>query len=337
MTERDGVDGDNHETGFEAESRDGGTSSHGSVNSSDVSDTQRSADAEASDVEAADVELTDLSAVQADDALLDALGGADSRVADGLGDHELSALLLAWRRDVDSEAIPELIDTSSAVTTVKTAVAAHNARGGKRRRVLVPVAAAAAVLAIGFTGTALAARDAQPGDTLWGLSKVLYADHARSVEAAASVRTDLDAARLAIAQERYEDARRALEEAEQALQGVTGEDELAKLRARHTELLAQLDQPEESAPQPPTSSSETTSRNDGSITSTPSDSSPESSLHSVPPELDGTSSIPPTEPSPSTEPTPPTTTPGSPSDEETDSRSDTSTSRDSKDSTNETN
>lgn len=320
MTERDGVDGDNHGTGFEAEGRGDGVPSRGSADSSGI---QRSPDAEATDVE-----LIDLSAIQADDALLDALGGADSRVGDGLGDHELSALLLAWRRDVDSEAIPELVDTHSAVTTVKTAVAARNARGGRRRRMLVPVAAAAAVLAIGFTGTALAARDAQPGDTLWGLSKVLYADHARSVEAAASVRTDLDAARLAIAQERYEDARRALEEAEQALQGVTGEDELAKLRARHTELMAQLDPPEGTYPVPP-ASSETTSGAGESLTSTPSDTAPESSLHSVPPELDETSSIPTTETSPSTEPSSPTTTTESPSGEESDSRSDISTSNDS--------
>ncbi|WP_024876273.1 anti-sigma-D factor RsdA [Saccharomonospora piscinae] len=276
-------------------------------------------------------ELSDLSAVQADDALLDALGGADSQVADGLGDQELSALLLAWRRDVDSEAIPELVDTNSAVTTVRTAVVARTARGRGRRRMLVPVAAAAAVLAIGFTGTALAARDAEPGDTLWGLSTVLYADHARSVEAAASVRTDLDEAYLAIAQERFEDARRALGEAEQALHEVTS-DELAQLRARHNELLAQLDRPEQPPAAPPVSSTENTSDSEESGTSTPSDTVSESSEdEEPPPELDETSSIPTTEPSvPSTEPSSPsTTTEDSTSDEESgSSRSGTSISGD---------
>ncbi|EHY90157.1 anti-sigma-D factor RsdA [Saccharomonospora azurea] len=343
MTERDGVDGDNHENDnhendnhenhkHEAESgvdgRDDAATSRESgtpFDSADLSETDLTAGQEA---ERADSELTDLSSIQADDALLDALGGADSRVADGLGDHELSALLLAWRRDVDSEALPELVDTDTAVTTVKTAAVARNARGRSRRRMLVPVAAAAAVLAIGFTGTALAARDAQPGDTLWGLSKVLYADHARSVEAAASVRTDLEAAYLAIAQQRYEDARAALDEAEEALQGVTGEDELAKLRARHTELMAQLDEPENAPEVPPNSSSHATSSTAEPDTSTPSGSVPESSQHSVPPELDETSSIPTTEPPSSTEPTsPPTTTEDSPSEDESGSRSDTSVSR----------
>jgi hypothetical protein len=343
MTERDGVDGDNHEGNnhrFGIDGRDEATTSRDSHDSGEVSDladgsdtTSRSDEAvtrDDADVERSGVELTDLSSIQADDALLDVLGGADSRVADGLGDHELSALLLAWRRDVDSEALPELVDTETAVTTVRTAAVAHSARGRGRRRMLVPVAAAAAVLAIGFTGTALAARDAQPGDTLWGLSKVLYADHARSVEAAASVRIDLEAAHLAIAQQRYEDARAALDEAEEALEGVTGEDELAKLRARHTELMAQLDEPDNAPEAPTSSSSHVTSSTEKSNPSTPSGTSPESSEHSVPPELDETSSIPTTEPPSSTEPTtPPTSTEDSPSEDESGGRSDTSASRES--------
>ncbi|WP_298177118.1 anti-sigma-D factor RsdA [Saccharomonospora sp.] len=332
MTERDGVSGDNHETEFGIDGPGADKGSAESAKSAEPTESADSADTShcaQSSSAGEDAEMMDLSAIQADDALLDALGAADSKVGDELGDQELSALLLAWRRDVDSEAIPELVDTQSAVTTVKTAVMARNARGrGRRRRMLVPVAAAAAVLAIGFTGTALAARGAEPGDTLWGLSKVLYSDHARSVEAAASVRTDLDAADLAIAQERYGDARRALEEAEAALEKVTGEDELARLRARHMELLAQLDQPgqaEQPEHAPPASSSDTSSSSQESRTSTTTDTPEESSQDDVPPELDETSSIPTTEPStPSTEPTTPTTTPEESPTEESDSRSDTS-------------
>ncbi|MEU3275535.1 anti-sigma-D factor RsdA [Saccharomonospora sp. NPDC006951] len=239
--------------------------------------------------------VPELSLIQADDALLDALGGPDPQVADSLGDQELNALLLAWRRDIDSEPLAELVDTPEAVTTIKTAALAKRKGGkGRRRRMLVPVAAAAAVLAIGFTGTALAARDAQPGDTLWGLSKVLYADHARSVEAAASVRTELQEAGLAIAQQRFDDARRALEQAEQALGNVAG-DELAQLKARHMELMAQLDQPidEGDSQPPPTHVPDSTS---STVTGTkPSDV--------VPPPAGST------EPTPTENPTTPTTPP----------------------------
>ncbi len=322
MTERDGVGGDNHETEFETDALGTDETPADSADSADpVHRAQSSAFA------GDDAGMVDLSAIQADDALLDALGAGDSRVDDELGNQELSALLLAWRRDVDSEAIPELVDTQSAVTTVKTAVAARNGRGRGRRRMLVPVAAAAAVLAIGFTGTALAARSAEPGDTLWGLSKVLYSDHARSVEAAASVRTDLDAAHLAIAQERYGDARRALEEAEAALSEVTGEDELARLRARHMELMAQLEEPGQSEPEHTSpASSSSSSSSSGSRTSTTPGKPHESSQDDVPPELDETSSIPTTEPSTSpTDSTTPSTPPEeSPTEDGSDSRSDTS-------------
>ncbi|WP_199434358.1 anti-sigma-D factor RsdA [Qaidamihabitans albus] len=255
----------------------------------------------------------DLSAIQADDALLDALGGSDPQLADGLGDQELNALLLAWRRDIDSEPIAELADTETAVITIKTATLAKRHGGrGRRRRMLVPVAAAAAVLAIGFTGTALAARDAQPGDTLWGVSKVLYSDHARSVEAAASVRTELQEASLAIAQQRYDDARKALEDAQNALGNVTTEEELSRLRARHTELMAQLNTPpgtgeqQTSATAPGGSSSPT----DSGPTGTPPTSQPQ-----IPPsQLDPTTSASPT--------TPPTTSTSAPS---TSTSSDSST------------
>lgn len=335
MTEHDRGDGDNPVTGSEVDGREADGRSTGSTvpsgaESDDIDHGVHHEWADAADFPEDDTELTDLSAIQADDALLDALGAADSQVDDGLGDQQLSALLLAWRRDVDSEAMPELVDTQSAVTTVKTAVAARNAGRRGRRRLLVPVAAAAAVLAIGFTGTALAARAAEPGDTLWGLSKVLYSDHARSVEAAASVRTDLDEAHLAIAQERYGDARRALDQAEESLSQLTGNDELDTLRARHTELLGRLD-PDQQEQLPPAATSDSSSESKETRPTTPSDTLSESSEHDVPPELDETSSIPTTEPStPSTEPTTPSTTSeDSPSEEKPESsRSDTSLSRD---------
>ncbi|WP_019807014.1 anti-sigma-D factor RsdA [Saccharomonospora halophila] len=242
---------------------------------------------------------TELSAIQADDALLDALGGADPRGGDDLDDAELHALLLSWRRDVDGEPMPELVDTPDAVTTVRTAAQVRRYAGRGRRRMLVPVAAAAAVLTIGFTGTALAARDAQPGDTLWGLSTVLYSDHAASVEAAASVRTDLAEAHLAIAQQRYDDARSALGQAEQTLSDVVTEEE-SRLRARHEELRAQLDEP---APQPPPAESSSDGTSSTGADDTTNGTGTASSSENSETELDETSSVPSTEPPTSTEPT----------------------------------
>ncbi|RZS37082.1 hypothetical protein EV193_106318 [Herbihabitans rhizosphaerae] len=180
----------------------------------------------------------DLSLVQADDALLDTLSHSDQELADALADDELNALLLAWKRDVDTDEAGELIDTQTAVATVKAA----RARKRPRPR-LMPVAAAAAILAVVFGGVGLAARDAQPGDTLWGLTKVLYAEHARSVEAAHAVRADLRDAQQAIKQGKLSDAQSALKDAAIALPKVSTQDGQADLRTQHEALLAQLPLP----------------------------------------------------------------------------------------------
>ncbi|MFJ9783809.1 anti-sigma-D factor RsdA [Amycolatopsis sp. NPDC101161] len=251
----------------------------------------------------------DLSAVQADDALLDALGGSDPALADGLGDQELNALLVAWRRDIDSEPLAELVDVDTAVRTVTTAsLAKQHASSGRRRRLLVPVAVAAAVLAIAFTGTGLAARSAQPGDTLWGLAKVLYSDHTRSVEAAANAKLDLEKANLAIAGGNLDAARQALDAAQAALSQVSDEDNRDQLMEQHRQLAAQLTNPE--APvQGPTKTTPTVVPPGISSTPVP----PAGSATSIPGSGSGTTSLPgtgtptPTPPPPTTTPAPPTT------------------------------
>jgi len=48
----------------------------------------------------------ELSAVQADDRLLDALGSATPGATGALVDDELNALLLAWRYEVEAAPIP---------------------------------------------------------------------------------------------------------------------------------------------------------------------------------------------------------------------------------------
>jgi hypothetical protein len=258
--------------------------------------------------------VADLSAVQADDALLDALGGSDPKIADGLGDLELNAHLLAWRRDIDSEPLADLVDTDTAMTIVKTAaLAKRNGHRGHGRRLLVPVAAAAAVLAIAFTGTGLAARDAHPGDTLWSLTKVLYADHARSVEAAAAARVDLETANIALAGGRLEDARKALNDAQAALKQVSVEDNLSQLMAQHRQLSAQLVTPDmtPSPPAPPSSlPSQTTTQQLPPVTSATSrpPAGTGGTTTSTPPPRTTSPPQPPPPPPESTESTPPSST-----------------------------
>jgi hypothetical protein len=178
----------------------------------------------------------DLSALRADDELLTELAVFGRSTTGSRADAELGALLQSWRLDVDAEPIRELVDTDTAMAAI-----AVGARINRRRpRLLVPLATAAAVLVVVFGGMGLAARNAQPGDALWGLTQVLYSDHARSVEAAAAVRSDLSHASEAIQQGQFGAARTALGQAQASLPAVDSSDGKANLQAQQQTLLSQL-------------------------------------------------------------------------------------------------
>jgi hypothetical protein len=219
----------------------------------------------------------DLAALRSDDALLTALGNASSSGA--ATEPELNALLLSWRRDVDEEPIPELVDTETAMHTIFAA--AHRDR--RRPRYLVPLASAAAVLVIVFTGVGLAARDAQPGDTLWGLTTVLYADHAKSVLAADSVRTELSHASAALQEGHYGAARNALAQAQQTLPSVDNEDGQADLQAQQQNLLNQLAQSTGNDDLPITAPSSPDNSISGTVALTTTSSDPASSATTIQP------------------------------------------------------
>lgn len=186
----------------------------------------------------------DLSAVQADDRLLDALGSATPGVAGSLGDDDLNALLLAWRNEVETAPFGELVDTDTAIATIQAA----RPQPVSRHRFLIPLASAAAVLAIAFTGVSLVARDAQPGDALWGLTRVLYSEHAKSIEAAAIISGDLDAARLALREGKVNEAREKLNKIGASLESVSTADGKQQLEEKHKELEKELDTNTSTAP-----------------------------------------------------------------------------------------
>ncbi|WP_308258203.1 anti-sigma-D factor RsdA [Saccharothrix obliqua] len=232
----------------------------------------------------------DLAGIRADDALLDALGGRGQTEA--LVDDELNALLLAWRREVDSRPVGELVDTDTAVATIAAARPQQ-----RRHRFLIPLASAAAVLAIAFTGVSLVARDAQPGDALWGLTRVLYSEHARSVEAAVTVRTDLDTARIALREGRYGDARSLLDRAGQVLPSISVDDGKADLEEKHGNLWRELT----STTPPPASTP--AGHSSSSAPLAPTTTSAPSSVTPAPSTTDATTT---TQPTPTTTTTPTT-------------------------------
>lgn len=246
----------------------------------------------------------DLAALQADDELLDALGGPNPVLPEAPGTGpSVDELLVAWRQDVDAAPIDDLVDIDTAAATI--AQARRPRRKHLKRWHLVPVASAAAVLMITGTGFGLAARDAQPGDMLWGVAQVLYSDHTRGVQAATVAREELDNAEGAIVGGDRSSAEAALRSAQQEMQDVDRDHGLRELRAAHSSLTARMG---ENGEQPEQTSQTTT---ESEVLPPSGTQEPSPSLPPRPPEPTGSTTAPPSSSEPSETSTSPSETSGS--------------------------
>ena len=191
------------------------------------------------------------SAVQADDGFVESVRSGAGSTANT----DLARLVLAWKREIDAEPFPLHPDAQAAEQAL-----AVQARTAPRRRLLTPFAAAAAAFGIALSGVALLAHDSRPGDPLWGITEVVYADHARSVAAATQAETDLGLAKTALSSGTPDAARTALNRVSVSLRSVSNGDGHAALSAQLDTLTAQLPQAPPSAlvdaPQPPPASTQ---------------------------------------------------------------------------------
>jgi hypothetical protein len=171
-----------------------------------------------------DDEPADLAAVHADDQLVGAMADPDlwltlhSDEDPGLEDR-LFAMLAAWRSDIQTEPERPLVTVEQAMA----ALAAGKPATWQKRR-LIPLAGAAAALVVAISGVAFGAKDAQPGDALWSVSKVLYTERAHSVEAAAQVKGSLAKAQSALASGHTSEAVKELAEAQTGLPAVRDQE-----------------------------------------------------------------------------------------------------------------
>jgi len=186
-------------------------------------------------------EPIDLVAVQADDELISALAAGMTVSAPGYGgydaDDHVAAILASWREDVDVDPIPELVDIDTAIATIRSA-----SRPNRRTRHLAPVAAAAAFAVLAVGGLSVGSASAEPGDTLWGISKVLFSERAGSIEAAARVETRIDNAKRALTAGQSQVAAAELQQAQADLAAVRPEEGQAELTEVQTFLAAKADE-----------------------------------------------------------------------------------------------
>lgn len=178
----------------------------------------------------------DLAAVRADDSLLDAIaGGALSGGADafpggdvfgrpGQDDDHLAAILAAWKADIEAEPMPELVDLDEAADAVEAGHAARDRRASRTRR-RMPFAVAAAAIAVALSGFTVAIHSAQPGDAMFGLTKVLFSQQADNAQKTQQVRETIVAANDAIAKGDRATAQSLLQSAGNQIQAVQADDQ----------------------------------------------------------------------------------------------------------------
>jgi len=231
----------------------------------------------------------DADAVLRDDALLDALGRGE--MLPEFGDDHTARLLLAWRDDIaDTAGLPDVAASpvrSIGTARVPTGPVAEPRRFRLSRR--VTVAAAFAAFAVGSIGSVAAAATAEPGSPLWPITKVVYEDRAKSLEAREGALSLLREARDAAEHNNPDQARRLLASALQEAGDVSDESDKDRIQEQADKVVAQLAAMDPTDPAVPTS---------------PPGSAPVTSPTPVP------------EPTPSTEPTtapnPSPSTPGDP-------------------------
>ncbi|WP_082399444.1 anti-sigma-D factor RsdA [Gordonia phthalatica] len=170
----------------------------------------------------------DVGAVSRDDAFLDNLAaGRAANVADS-AEYELAGLIAQWRVDSISSPIP----TTPTVADIEAAISRANARerrGGLSRRLRV-VSGAAAVLAVVGAGLLVMSEGSQPGDPLWSVKQVVFAEQAQQTQAKVNAEANIQAAKEALKAGDVVKAKKYIEEAEKDVGPINDKSEVADLR-----------------------------------------------------------------------------------------------------------
>lgn len=202
----------------------------------------------------------DLAAVRADDALLDAIAGGAISGGVGAGDvfgrpgqddDHLAAVLAAWKADIEAEPMPELVSLDEAAEAVEAGHAARDRRASRARR-RMPFAVAAAAIAVALSGFTVAIHSAQPGDAMFGLTKVFFSQHADNVVKAEEARNTIVEANRAIARGDRATAASLLQTVQGQIQAVQPEDQPPLVQQRQDALKSL----EPTAPSEPTAGAE---------------------------------------------------------------------------------
>ncbi len=242
----------------------------------------------------------DLRQVHFDDAFIEALSHDVPTPTRDDTEYQLAALLSGWRHEVLSEPAPPI----PGVAEVERAMAARSGarRGGRVVRSLRVVAGAAAIAVVAAAGLTVVSEGAQPGDSLWGVKKVVFAQAASETQAAYDVRSDLEQAEAALASGDLTHAQQLIARAQTKMGPVRD----SQTRDQMNQWITRLQSDESGAPAAPTPQGPGTTAPDTSGAET---SAPQTSDQtSAPSEPSTTPSTTPTTTTPTSSPTPTTAT-----------------------------
>lgn len=147
----------------------------------------------------------DVGAVRRDDALIDAISSGEPVATDSPEEYQVAALLSNWRAEILAQPMPAEPDLDDIVTRVQAELGARDdlvtrTRSGRNHlRLLRPIAAAAAVVAIAMGGMTIFSYNAEPGDPLWGVTQVVFTERAASTVAKIDTTSSLQEAERLIA------------------------------------------------------------------------------------------------------------------------------------------
>ncbi len=139
----------------------------------------------------------DLTAVHRDDLFLDELSEGYSLPDPDRDEQLLSALMNAWREEVLAAPVP-VTPTLADVEHAIAADAERRRRANTSRRLRI-IAGAAAITAVAAAGLLVLSENSQPGDPLWNVKKVVFAEQAQQTQATVNVQSSLEQAETALA------------------------------------------------------------------------------------------------------------------------------------------
>lgn len=222
----------------------------------------------------------DVAAVRRDDALIDAISTDGPVATDSPEEYQVAALLSNWRAEILAQPMPAEPDLDDIVARVQAELGARDdlvtrTRSGRNHlRLLRPIAAAAAVVAIAMGGMTIFSYNAEPGDPLWGVKQVVFTERAASTVAKIDTTTNLEEAERLIASGDAAGAKAKLESAGARANAVNEAGTRDELNGWRQRLLTELDKavptpapPVPSAPEQPPVSGDPSSAGSGQQTS----------------------------------------------------------------------